>query len=131
MKFFATLITFFFGFNFYAQAVVFKTSISSESIFNEFNIASFDTVNFNEPSLVIIRENDSDFMFSQETISFQDFDVQPIYKDYSSEFLNHCGPLTDGLYLNRSASDVLIGRVMDTFINNYLLKQWLFAKNKD
>ncbi len=136
MKLLATYIFLFFSLNSFAKEIDFNKPVLSDSnldksFYNEFKSISFDSVKFNEPSLLILRENDSDFMFTQEFLFFQNVDFQPTHKDFSNEFLNYCGPLTDGLYVNRNASDVIISRVMDDFINNYLVKRFLFPKNKD
>lgn len=137
MKLFLSILTLIFALNANSQNIDFnkperKLDFFQSDLFG--NISSFDSDFYFEPK----KEFEKDFSNTSE-LDLRKLSIQiskealfkTSYKNHSQNFINHCGPLEDGLYLNTRSSDVMLSRLFDTFVNDYFIGKWLFPKDSN
>lgn len=123
------------GFSTYGQNFDFNNDLfKNGTFFNEdilINSKEFEM----DKSFVFMDDLETEFsldkaQFTLNRLSLQiaeEFAFNDIHNNFQDNFMNYCGPLTDGLYVPINGRDALLSNVFDNFLNKYLLPD-LFKK---
>ena len=139
MKVLISFMIFMLGLNLQSRSVDFNKTPSG-NVPLDYNSQLFQQKTF-ITNLIFERSEEFDMGSFLKVAQFN-FKIEPLQTSKSSTLINRngifydevpyfCGLLKDGLYLNTKSSYVMLSRLFDTFVNDYLISRWLFPKNKN